>query len=1454
MIDTLIERASSHLPQIIIGILIAAIITIILVTILTSRSVTKAIKKKVPPKPPAKEAEPEPIPEDKMPPIGGRFSEYLSLKGIFRVGDLSLSFLKSLSFLRSHLGPSDYKYRLPWYLLIGASNAGKTTLLEGADIYTPVGQPDFGIKDARPGCRWWFFNRGIVLDIRGDFFIHERGFRSDEKGWRSILSLLTRYRARRPIDGIILTIPATELYGDSKLTMNELNDRAKFIAKKLETTQNHLGLRLPVYVVITKIDVLKGFQEFCSEIPDRNRGDILGWSNPHPLDISYSPAWIEEALGSITQNLSRIQLEIFAESTTTTPLEGIFSFPNEISYLKDGLSIYLNNIFKTSTYEESLLFRGVFFTGDSGQGSVLSLPESTEDLKRAEDELSAPLSSSPKEIANWQKSLSEFTPSTTRQIFFADDLFDQKIFYETGLSQPIHYRLISANRNLNWAKVGMAAFVGIGTFGLLNAYDNFSKNRDYLLPVLGRINTILQQIPQTSTPNARSNILLFDQNAKHLLEMMQNLQKANFFSIFVPSSWFSRLNERLESSLKVSYEQIILRTIYMDLLLKARDLLTLRPTPQDKTLSIGILLQPIQTTEYQLLKAYVEKFSELLKNINKYNQLKNTHDIALLDDLVEYTFNIKLPEDFRTHYQKFRKILQEVPFPEIDLRPYAPMAQETLRVLYDHFQNDLFSTTDPTSLLGQIHTILDKFGEKPTEELPPVELLRKYSTELSNIANFLGQPGTNWIDGQYFDPGNGFADLMNLISETPLFGPGMVEEFAAKTATSFSTFKNELARLNTLLVERPITATENKPIQTSEGVVGLSKSLSILFAEPFMLQPSGQMFVSNIPQDKVVFWNSKLIDLAVDLTKRYEEFIDKQLPTFPPAIRNTIKMIALRNLQGNIVSYIARAQQISQIDQNLPGSIAAEETLRSKIEDVTEVSPKFVTLLEVLNKGNVGNVFVELREMLGTLSTRLLQQVDTLLEAYGPYRVRDGNFDWWDGVVPVAFEAYAVKDTQDLKSYLEQQRTHIRHLAMDFSQPMVTFLSSVPMRDFQGNRPLLNRWKRIIEQLNSYDKKRPENSVTALEDFLVKDANNINLKNCFDVLPLSDVRAESGDTFLDHRQQFKRDLLARCEVLKRQESIANYTQLVDLFNKNFKNKFPFVGNNVPRDAPDVDPEDIKAFFKQYDQAGGSPLKILDQIYQLGPAAKENLEFLKTLDAVKTFFKGYLTDTSGDVPSFNFKVDFRVNQENETGGNLIIEWNVTTGNGAKISNTDKKKQGRWVFGNDMAFNFRWPDAAEVQPFKDKAQPNLTVDGQTATFQVPGRWSLLWLLRTQLAGSSDFTSASDNIPYTLKFEIPNGPTEKTVVFNRLTLLEPGKGKGPEKALTIPQFPVSAPDLPTEILDVAEKPVLVQKNLLKGEPIQKSVQAQELNTQGQSQQAVQAELAAPAAAAQPVGEKKP
>jgi len=1404
----------------------------------------------------------DPIAIDKLPLIGGWFTEYLARNGWLQVSSLSLSFLRALQFLKKTLNNYNYKYQMPWYLLVGAEGSGKTTLMANSEFNYPFGHQDFDISHGHPHCSWQFLDQAIVLDIRGDMAIKRQSLNSSELGWKALLKLLARYRPAQPLNGIILTIPADELYGRGRLSVDDISGRADYLAQKLNQAQTGLGIRLPVYVLITKTDMVPGFQSFCAEIPTNNRHDILGWSSPYSVDVSYSSSWVDDAFTSIKENLYKLRLELFAEGCSNLSRDGVFVFPSELMTVKENLAIYLNHIFKNNYYQQSLLFRGLYFCGDSG---LQSLPiiggedgsESMATVTMPEDLIATKQDITNPDVASGFGLQLMAQPKYTPKIFFSRNLFSDKALKEPGLATAQKNKILTINKVLNVCKVMTASFVLLGSYGLYNAYDKFKQGRDSLMPVLGKMNDLLYDLRNLHVNQSDKKAdETFDLYARELIAMMDQMQNASFFSVFVPPSWFSPLKKDLSNTLQIAYQQVIVKTIYIDLLIKARDLLHLKPDPErDVSKNMAELLDPLKTPEYLLFKSYVEGMDTLQEKIRKFNALKDSASFNDLNELVQYSFGMPLPENFSEQYYRFQPFLNNKVFPNIDLKPYQHMAKETLATLYQNFLDVVFTTKAKNSLLNRLQELIKTLSHNNYDYLPDINVLRKFGVEIAKAMPSLGEVGKTWMDAEFFSPGPEMDELLDRIDKSELFGKQITQDFVDATAVYFNDFKDYLRQFNALLITEgtlslvdasgnnaamdKAAATqgkadgkgkgdpdENTGYKYSEGIFVLANSLGKLFAEPYMATPTGKKLVTSIQKGKIIYWDSQLISAAYELCKRFEEFSNKEIARFPVALQENLRLLAQNSLQANVIDLVARGQSLGDIPTGTGGGVTAEEVLRSKINDLKEVAPRFTKLLEILNRGGFGTSFVELRNLLNATSYFLLSQIETMLENLAPYQVSDFSFQWWDGKPGAALVGYMSQDAADLKAYLQLQYQQILNMVNNYARPLIDFLSSPAMAEAEGDQRLFYKWKRIIEQLDAYDKRQAGNSISVLEDFITKDLNTYDVKNALKNINPQSLQGQASDYFLTIVYNLKRGILSQAEVLTRQQNIENYNQLVDLFNNTLRNCFPFVAGNAvqSRGGKEAAPNDIREFFDKYDAVGGDPEVILDQIYQLGEDAKQALMFLKRMQEVKEFLKGYLNGET-DEPAFDVNVDFRTNRGQEMNANMIVDLSFSPDQDSSVNRSDKVKTARWSFGNPVAFSFRWANGRiPLIPVNNRSQSNLSVNERTVIIDFEGAWALLKMLRLQDAQ----IKAADPTQNVCKFTIPlaslnrtedgmfdggfqtNGaPGSKSVVFNAITLLQPSsKPKVPSKPVKVPLFPNFAPELGRGVMEASNKPVLTEE----------------------------------------------
>jgi type VI secretion system protein ImpL len=172
---------------------------------------------------------------------------------------------------RSHLKKyGNPLYVLPWYMVIGEGETGKTTAIRNAQLSSPFASPS---PTAGPGstadCDWWFFDQAIILDMAGRYSM---GTDEDRTEWGSFVRLIAHYRRREPINGLIVSISAENLKTRSE---TELRQNALTLRHRIDELMQLLGVRFPVYVLVTKCDLIEGMVPFFQAYLNRDGGKSL---------------------------------------------------------------------------------------------------------------------------------------------------------------------------------------------------------------------------------------------------------------------------------------------------------------------------------------------------------------------------------------------------------------------------------------------------------------------------------------------------------------------------------------------------------------------------------------------------------------------------------------------------------------------------------------------------------------------------------------------------------------------------------------------------------------------------------------------------------------------------------------------------------------------------------------------------------------------------------------------------------------------------------------------------------------------------------------------------------------------------------------------------------------------------------------------------------------------------
>ena len=174
-------------------------------------------------------------------------------------------------------------YDLPWYVIIGAPGSGKTTALLNSGLKFPleqrVGKGALRGVGGTRNCDWWFTDEAVFLDTAGRYTTQDSDAASDSAGWSEFLALLRKYRARRPINGVILTINAQRPADAGGPSARDAHvDAARH---RLDELTRELQIQLPVYVMVTKCDLVDGFTEYFDDLRTDGRAQVWGVTFPY---------------------------------------------------------------------------------------------------------------------------------------------------------------------------------------------------------------------------------------------------------------------------------------------------------------------------------------------------------------------------------------------------------------------------------------------------------------------------------------------------------------------------------------------------------------------------------------------------------------------------------------------------------------------------------------------------------------------------------------------------------------------------------------------------------------------------------------------------------------------------------------------------------------------------------------------------------------------------------------------------------------------------------------------------------------------------------------------------------------------------------------------------------------------------------------------------------------------
>ena len=286
--------------------------------------------------------------------------------------DQAMAVLRKARFDDKSGGGRNYLYQLPWYMFIGAPGSGKTTALVNSGLRFPLAET-MG-KEAVKGvggtrnCDWWFTDEAVLLDTAGRYTTQSSNRDVDSNAWLGFLGLLKKFRPQLPLNGAVITLSVSDLFIQSA---EERAEYARSVRARIQELYKTLGVRFPLYVMVTKCDLLAGFTEFYNDLGREARAQTWG------MTFEYQPqATGQTAAGQFEREfdllVDRLNQRLFTrmeEERDPQKRSIVFTFPQQFAGLKGLVKGFLDEVFLSSAFAEEAMLRGVYFTSGTQEGS-----------------------------------------------------------------------------------------------------------------------------------------------------------------------------------------------------------------------------------------------------------------------------------------------------------------------------------------------------------------------------------------------------------------------------------------------------------------------------------------------------------------------------------------------------------------------------------------------------------------------------------------------------------------------------------------------------------------------------------------------------------------------------------------------------------------------------------------------------------------------------------------------------------------------------------------------------------------------------------------------------------------------------------------------------------------------------------------------------------------------------
>jgi type VI secretion system protein ImpL len=1155
------------------------------------------------------------------------------------------------------------------------------SLMKGVETNTSKGR----FPKSEYNKDWFIFDHGTVLNFPQPNIIYDE---------------LMYYRPERPLDGVIISLSVKKLL---TLPNTEIEQEAKKLFTNLWQLQKKFQFVLPVYLIITDCNYLDGFSDYWQlEEMQKHRHDILGWSNPHEKNKQFEEQWIDDGITDVNTSLRQLHIN-FMQSTKSHPSIDLLLFPNRLASLSSQIKTFCETLFNSTNYHESFMFRGFYFSGnlqDDGQ--------STKDHQNSSSIL-------------------------------VQQLFNKRIFLEANLAYSPQQKIFSSNRKLKTFQYMFSAmFLGLSTWLTLDTIELSYQS-----------NNLANKI-ELPTPPANNSTTRNIKYVHNVLEHVSSMDASNLFYWSNPASWFSSFEQDLMDYFSDN--------IFSDIVFPAFNCRANQLLVQQKN-------TPVEQGEY--IK-WITQLSDYFLLEKRLHQLMKSEDYSIskveseFNNLVNHLYDTKLPSSFYEKSSIYFNAISNISY-ETELRYFGDdLSKAEKPTVYCNLppisHDDVWSKVKVntaqylTNVSYQIQAPKAFFSQiTELQSLPTDKNESKhkgnFASELNSYLIWARNIQQHWIRdseggnicSKIKQPFNNLADIINPLEKD------LSNEFKDKCNTTVEAqFKLDSPLLNgglyTFYDDKITFSTKAQSLYTS--MESLS-ALSFINVEPAL---------NNEEQLTEFYWSVDHLNTALKMFEEYENFakINYQSVSLPKldsenSNRYLAQAVTLNQLQQAMISTILKSRTQSPdgyySSQYRPIN-KQESQIQSYVTNQQQASVVLLKLNDIFQTLDFTSSSQKLLRIAQNNALSLLKKIDALYSDNRLYQPLP-RFHW--GAHLYTESMYGVYSEGQLEDYLQAQSGRASYIAVNYAEPIVTFLNETRAKYPTSDYTIISKWQNTLVELHKQEQNKDNNtSLLALESFFNNHLLLTNQSNCFEngknfILPnQNNIFAISHRTIINEAKSL-------CQSYTAEKIQQEYANVQRDFTQMLAKKYPF---SSAHSAQSISPASIKKFIEKYSGKTSGLAQRMDILVWAKRHDKDKakyqkkLNFIRQLDTSIEFFNALIGASSApDAQGLEIAVEFNVLQNQAKNTAHISLWEFTSANSKlRYPSYDEQQPSNiyWLPNTPTKVSLSW---AEGSPYKAFANLGKTKADQLI-YSEAGVWSLLKFIQKHRSSRPDTDTLQEN----------------------------------------------------------------------------------------------------------------